>query len=46
MKRILFVCSQNRLRSPIAEQLGCQLESGPLGPFLKTDELRQTTGSQ
>ena len=39
----VFIGAPVRLRSPIAEQLGCELEAGPLGPFIKTDAVRQTT---
>lgn len=39
----LFVASRTRLASPVAEQLGCDLGEGPLGSFIKTDELKETS---
>ncbi len=39
----LFVAPQTQLTSPIAEQLGCALDTGPVGPFIKTDERQATT---
>jgi thioredoxin reductase len=27
----------------LAEQLGCAFEQGPLGPFLQTDAVKETT---
>jgi thioredoxin reductase len=39
----LFTYGRVHMTSPIAEQLGCTFEQGPLGPFIRTDEGRQTT---
>lgn len=39
----LFVASKTRPSSPLAEELGCEIEEGPLGPFVKTDETQETS---
>jgi thioredoxin reductase len=39
----LFVQSRTRIAAPFAAQLGCELEQGLLGPFYKTDALKETT---
>ena len=39
----LFVVSHTRIASPLAAQLGCELEDGLLGAFVKTDAMRETT---
>lgn len=39
----LFLASSTRLALPFAEQLGCELEAGPVGPFYKTDMMKETT---
>jgi thioredoxin reductase len=39
----LFLASRVRLGSPLAVQLGCALESGPLGEYVRTDMLKATT---
>lgn len=39
----LFVGPRNRLNSEIAEQVGCQIETGQLGRSLVTDEFKSTT---
>lgn len=39
----LFTVSRTRVSSPIAEQLGCGLEDGPLGTFIQTDALKATS---
>lgn len=39
----LFVAPRTRMASPLAEQLGCALDEGPLGPVIRTDEKKQTT---
>ncbi|MBN7137472.1 thioredoxin reductase [Lysobacter enzymogenes] len=39
----LFVASRVRFNSALAEQLGCAIEEGPMGPFVRTDDSRQTT---
>jgi thioredoxin reductase len=42
--RALFAATKTRLSVPFAEQLGCALESGPMGPYYKTDpETKETT---
>lgn len=38
----LFVVSQT-LASPLAEQLGCVLEEGPMGMYVRTDERKAST---
>lgn len=39
----LFVASRVRFNSALAEQLGCAIDDGPMGPFIRTDDSRQTT---
>lgn len=39
----LFVMTRIDMASPIAEQLGCDIEEGPFGRTIKTDQLRATT---
>ncbi len=39
----LFIGAPTRLGSPIAEQLGCAVESNPFGLMLVTDTTKQTT---
>jgi len=39
----LFILSRTRLASPLAAELGCAIEDGPLGPIVTTDAMRQTT---
>lgn len=39
----LFVAPRTSLSSPLASQLGCELEDGPLGSFIKTDAIKATT---
>jgi thioredoxin reductase len=39
----IFAVSQTSLVVPFAEQLGCELESSPLGPSYKTSMTRETT---
>jgi len=39
----LFLGSSTRLAQPFAEQLGCELEAGPVGFFYKTDMMKETT---
>lgn len=38
----LFIGPRNRLNSPIAEQLGCEIEQGPMGAVIKTDAWKAT----
>jgi thioredoxin reductase len=39
----LFVATRTRVNGPLAEQLGCELERGPLGAFIRTDTLKATS---
>jgi len=39
----LFVASQVSVSSPLAQQLGCELEESPLGFIIKTDALKETS---
>ncbi|MFF7397797.1 NAD(P)/FAD-dependent oxidoreductase [Achromobacter sp. NPDC008082] len=39
----LFVASKTHMASPLAMQLGCAFNEGPLGPLIRVDELRQTS---
>jgi thioredoxin reductase len=39
----LFVLPRTHLNTPFAAQLGCALEDGPLGPYYKTDMVKQTS---
>ncbi|APO73996.1 thioredoxin reductase protein [Rhizobium etli 8C-3] len=39
----LFAMTQTSVQIPWAEQLGCALEEGPLGQFIRTDGVKQTT---
>ncbi|WP_394835816.1 NAD(P)/FAD-dependent oxidoreductase [Pendulispora rubella] len=39
----LFVHPHTHQAGPFAEQLGCELEAGPLGSFYKTDATKETT---
>lgn len=39
----LFIQSRTRIASPLPAQLGCVLEQGPLGAFLKVDAMQQTS---
>jgi thioredoxin reductase len=39
----LFTAARMRMASPLAEQLGCALDDGPLGPRLRVDDFKQTT---
>ncbi|MRI54104.1 NAD(P)/FAD-dependent oxidoreductase [Methylobacterium sp. DB1607] len=39
----LFVGPRYRLNSPIAEELGCALDEGMLGPTIRTDAMKETT---
>lgn len=41
----LFTAPRTRVASPLAEQLGCVFENGPLGQFIQTDTTKQTTVS-
>ncbi|MDY0978224.1 NAD(P)/FAD-dependent oxidoreductase [Massilia sp. CFBP9012] len=39
----LFTFGRVHMASPVAGDLGCAFEEGPLGPYIRTDEARQTT---
>lgn len=39
----IFTTPRTRMASPLAEQLGCQFEDGPSGPFIRTEDDKQTT---
>ncbi|EIT71450.1 MULTISPECIES: NAD(P)/FAD-dependent oxidoreductase [Hydrocarboniphaga] len=39
----LFTASQIRMASPLAEQLGCAFEEGPMGAFIRTDAMKETS---
>ena len=39
----LFLSSRTQLAVPFAEQLGCELEVGPVGSFYKTDMMKETS---
>jgi len=39
----LFTLCRTRMASPLAMQLGCAFDEGPLGPFIRRNELLETT---
>lgn len=39
----LFTQTRTRPASPLADQLGCEMEDGPMGPFIRTDAMKATT---
>lgn len=39
----LFTASRIRMASPLAEQLGCAFEDSPVGPFIHTDAMKETS---
>jgi thioredoxin reductase len=39
----LFLLPRTRLSGSFAEQLGCALEEGPMGPYYRTDPMKETT---
>ncbi|HEY0819425.1 MAG TPA: NAD(P)/FAD-dependent oxidoreductase [Rhizobacter sp.] len=39
----LFTQSRTHVASPIAQQLGCAMEDGPLGRFIQVDAMQQTS---
>lgn len=39
----IFTSPRTRMASPLAEQLGCQFEDGPSGPYIRTEGDKQTT---
>jgi thioredoxin reductase len=41
--RGLFTAPEVRMASPLAEELGCELEQGPQGPYIRVDDRKKTT---
>lgn len=41
--RGLFTQPRTHLASPVAQQLGCALEEGPMGPFIRVDAVQATS---
>lgn len=39
----VFVGPRVHMSSPLAMQLGCAFEQGPIGPYIHTDDMRQTS---
>lgn len=39
----LFTATRTQVASPIAGQLGCEFEEGPMGPFIRTDGSQATS---
>jgi thioredoxin reductase len=39
----VFISPRTRMASPLAEQLGCEFEEGPSGPFIRTGADKQTS---
>lgn len=39
----LFTAPKIRFASPLPEQLGCAVEEGPLGPYLRVDAMKETS---
>lgn len=39
----LFIAPRVKASSPLTEQLGCEFAEGPLGPYIKTDESKETS---
>jgi len=39
----LYLAPRTRLNSPLADQLGCAIDEGPLGPIIRTDAAKLTT---
>ena len=39
----LFTAPHTHMSSPLAMQLGCAFEQGPLGPYIRVDERKQTS---
>ncbi len=39
----LYIGAPTRLNSAVAEQLGCAIDDGPLGPIVRTDAMKLTT---
>ncbi|ATE72379.1 NAD(P)/FAD-dependent oxidoreductase [Lysobacter capsici] len=41
----LFTAPTSRMASPLAEQLGCEFEDGPLGRYVRVDQMKATSVS-
>ncbi|MDM4768967.1 NAD(P)/FAD-dependent oxidoreductase [Solimonas sp. SE-A11] len=39
----LFTATHMTMASPLAQQLGCELDESPMGHYIRTDALKQTT---
>lgn len=39
----VFTAPKTQVASPLAQQLGCAFVDGPTGPFIKVDEIKQTS---
>ena len=39
----LFTQSRTQVSSPVARQLGCAFDEGPMGPFIRVDAMQQTS---
>jgi thioredoxin reductase len=39
----VFISPRTRMASPLAEQLGCEFDEGPSGPFIRTGADKQTS---
>lgn len=39
----LFVASETHIASPLAQQIGCEFDDGPLGRFIRTNAMKETT---
>lgn len=39
----LFTATATKPSSPIAEQLGCAFDEGPMGPFIRVNEMKETS---
>jgi len=39
----IFVAARVHMASPLAMQLGCAFDEGPMGPYLRVDDFKQTT---
>lgn len=41
--RALFTAPRTHMANPLAEQLGCAFVDGPTGPYIRVDDLKQTS---
>jgi thioredoxin reductase len=39
----VFTAPRTRIATPLAEELGCALDEGPTGPYIRVDDWKQTT---